>query len=140
MRLHKNAKVELLRRVPLFSRCTKKELAALAAEADELDVRSGKTLAREGDRGREFIVIVDGAAEVRKNGRRINRLGPGDFLGEIALISGSPRTATVTATADCDLLVLTQRSFQRVIESVPSVQGSVMRALAERLEADARRR
>jgi CRP-like cAMP-binding protein len=100
-------------------------------------VPAGKKLARQGDRGREFIVIVDGAADVQKNGRRINRLGSGEFLGEIALISGAPRTATVTTTAESHLLVLDDRAFRRVIERIPSVQGSVMRALSERLQADA---
>jgi CRP/FNR family cyclic AMP-dependent transcriptional regulator len=137
VRLRKNAKVELLKKVPLFSRCTKKELEALAAETDELDVPAGKPLTQQGDRGREFMVIVAGAADVTKNGRRINRLEAGDFLGEIALISGAPRTATVTTTSESLLLVLTDRGFRRVIQKMPSVQASVMRALSERLQADA---
>lgn len=134
--MRKDAKVELIRSVPVFSHCTKRELAALASEADEVAVREGKTLTRQGEVGREFLVIVDGAADVHKHGRRINRLGAGDFLGEIALISGAPRTATVTTTADSRLLVLTDRSFRRVIEKMPSVQGSIMKALSERLWAD----
>src|SRR5579884_3621967 len=122
MRMRKDAKVELIRSAPVFSHCSKRELQALA---------------RQGDRGREFIVIVDGAADVQKNGRRINRLGSGEFLGEIALISGAPRTATVTTTAESHLLVLDDRAFRRVIERIPSVQVSVMRALSDRLTADA---
>lgn len=137
MRLRKDAKVELIKTVPLFSRCTRRELAALAAEADELVVRDGATLTRQGERGREFIVIVDGSADVCRNGRTINRLTAGDFLGEIALISEAPRTATVTTTAESLLLVLTGRAFRRVVEQVPSVQASVLKALAERLQADA---
>jgi CPA2 family monovalent cation:H+ antiporter-2 len=137
MQLRKDAKVELIRSVPLFSRCTKRELSALAAELDEITVPAGKTLTRQGDTGREFLVIVDGEAEVRKNGRRINRLSGGDFLGEIALISGAPRTATVTTTAESRLLVLTDRGFRRVVQKMPSVQGSVLRALSERLTNDA---
>jgi CRP-like cAMP-binding protein len=128
-----NAKMELLRSVPLFAHCTKKELQALAREADELDVAAGTTLTQEGAHGREFLVIVEGSAEVRRNGRRINRLGDGDFLGEIALLSGAPRTATVTTTSDTHLLVLTDRAFRRVADTMPSVQGSLMHALAERL-------
>ena len=137
MRLRKNAKVELLKAVPLFSHCTKKELEAVAAETDELGVADGTTLTRQGEHGREFVVIVDGSADVHSNGRRINRLGAGDFLGEIALISGAPRTATVTTTSASVLLVLTDRAFWRVVKRVPSVQGSIMRALSERLQADA---
>jgi CRP/FNR family cyclic AMP-dependent transcriptional regulator len=137
MRLHKNAKIELIKSVPLFSRCTKKELAAIAMEADELVLPEGRELTKQGERGREFIVIADGSADVSKNGRRINRLGPGDFLGEIALISGAPRTATVTTTSRTQMLVLTDRAFSRLIDAMPSIQRSVLKALSERLQADA---
>jgi CRP/FNR family cyclic AMP-dependent transcriptional regulator len=137
MQLRKNAKIELIKGVPLFSSCSKKELEAIAAQADELNVPKGKTLTREGQRGREFMVIVDGAAEVRKDGRRLNLLGSGDYLGEIALISGGPRTATVTTTSEADLLVLTDRAFSDLTKKMPSIQANVMKTLAERLEADA---
>lgn len=137
MRLRKDAKIELIRRVPLFSRCTRKELAVLAAEADELTLRAGTMLTKQGASGREFMIIVDGAAEVTKNGRKINRLGSGDFLGEIALFTGAPRTATVTTASDTRLLVLTDRAFRRVTEQMPSVQGNIIKALSERLQADA---
>ena len=137
MRLRKNAKIELLKTVPLFARCTRRELDALAAEADELAVPAGRALARQGERGRDFVVIVDGAADVSKNGRRVNRLGSGDFLGEIALVSGAPQTATVTTTAPSRLLVLSDRAFRRVVREMPSVQASILSALSERLQADA---
>jgi CRP-like cAMP-binding protein len=137
MRLGRNAKIELIRSVPLFSRCTKKELGAIALHMDELDVREGTTLTRQGERGREFIVIVEGAADVRKNGRTINRLKSGDFLGEIALISGAPRTATVTATAPSRLLLLNDRDFKQVTREMPSILASLLEALSERLQADA---
>ena len=137
MPLRKNAKIELIKSVPLFSSCSKKELAAIAAQADELVVPEGKTLTKQGDRGREFMVIVDGSAEVRKNGRRVNLLGSGDFLGEIALISGGPRTATVTTTSEVDILVLTDRAFRQLTKQMPSIHKSVVQALSERLQADA---
>jgi len=137
MPLRKNAKIELIKSVPLFSSCSKKELTAIAAQADELVVREGKTLTKQGDRGREFLVIVDGSAEVRKNGRKVNTLGSGDFLGEIALISGGPRTATVTTTSEADLLVLTDRAFRQITKQMPSIHASVLKALSERLQADA---
>jgi CRP/FNR family transcriptional regulator, cyclic AMP receptor protein len=135
--LRKNVKIELIKRVPLFSRCTKKELAAIAGEADELVVPEGRTLARQGATGAEFVVIVEGSAEVRKNGRKINRLGAGDFLGEIALISGAARTATVTTTSEARILVLNDRGFRRLTREIPSLQASVLKALSERLQADA---
>ena len=137
MPLRKNAKIELIKSVPLFSSCSKKELEAIAAQADELVVPAGKTLTKEGDRGREFMVIVDGSAEVRKNGRKVNTLGSGDFLGEIALISGGPRTATVTTTSESDLLVLTDRAFRQLTRQMPSIHASVLKAVSERLQADA---
>ena len=96
----------------------------------------GRVLTREGELGREFVVLVDGGAEVTRDGRRVNLLGAGDFLGEIALISGGPATATVTTTSDSDILILTARSFARVTKEMPSVQESVLKAL-ERLAADA---
>jgi CRP-like cAMP-binding protein len=137
MALRKNAKVKLIKSVPLFSSCSKKELEAIASQADELVVPAGKTLTKEGARGREFMVIVDGAADVRKKGRKINTLGSGDFLGEIALISGGPRTATVTTTSESDLLVLTDRAFRQLTRQMPSIHASVVKALSERLQADA---
>ena len=137
MPLRRNAKVDLLKTVPLFARCSKKELEAIASEADELELPAGRDLAIEGASGREFIVLVTGAADVRRKGRRINTLGGGDFLGEIALLTGSPRTATVTSSSPCHLLVLTDRAFRRVTAAMPSVNEKVMQALAERLAADA---
>ena len=136
MALRKNAKIVLIKSVPLFSSCSKKELEAIAAQADELVVPQGKVLTKEGARGREFMVIVDGSAEVRKKGRRLNLLGSGDFLGEIALLSGGRRTATVTTTSETDLLVLTDRAFSNVTKKMPSIHASVVKALSERLEAD----
>ncbi len=133
--LRKSAKVQLLERVPLFSRCTKRELNALALQADQLGVPAKRELTKQGEVGREFIVLVSGAAEVRKNGRLINRLGPGDFLGEIALLSGSPRTATVLTTEPSEILVLTSRDFDRVVKEIPQLRASLLAALSERLEA-----
>lgn len=137
MALRRNAKVELLRTVPLFARCSKGELAAIAAEADELDVSAGRALTVEGQSGREFVVLVSGSAEVSRKGQQINTLGDGDFLGEIALLTGVPRTATVTTTTPCHLLILTDRAFRRVTHAMPSVGEKVLQALAERLPPDA---
>jgi CRP/FNR family transcriptional regulator, cyclic AMP receptor protein len=136
MTLRKNAKIELLRRVPLFERCSARELGEVAALADELAVPAGKTLAAEGRSGREFLVLVEGAADVRRSGRRVNRLGAGDFLGEIALVTGRPRTATVTTTEPSRVLVLTARDFRRLLEGMPQIAAKVLAALGERLPAD----
>src|SRR5436309_8619885 len=133
--LHRNRKVELLRRVPLFSGCSKKELEQVARLADELDFKSGKTLIKEGAPGREFFVLVDGTAEVRRKGRKIDTAGPGDFFGEMALLTDHPRNATVTTTSAVDALIVTARNFRALVESNPLIALKVMRAVAERLPA-----
>ena len=136
MRLRKDAKIELLKRVPLFSQCSKQELASVAAVADETDLGEGKELTTQGRPGREFIVLVEGEAEVRKNGRKVAALGDGDFFGEIALVTNRPRTATVVATTPVRVLVITDRAFRSLLEHSPGIQGKVLKALAERLAHD----
>jgi CRP/FNR family transcriptional regulator, cyclic AMP receptor protein len=131
--LRKNAKLELLKRVPLFSRCSKQELSEVAMLADELDLPEGRKLATEGASGKEFVIIVEGAADVRRKGRKINTLGAGDFLGEIALIAGVPRTATVTTTEPSRVLVVTAPAFKQLLRDSPSIQLKVLEALAQRL-------
>ena len=131
--LRRNEKVQWIRHVPLFSQCSKRELAQIASIADEIDLREGKVLIREGERGREFFVLLEGNAEVTKDGRKINTVGPGDFFGEIALVSNSPRTATVTAASPVRTLVITDRSFRRLLAEQPEIQRKVLVALAERL-------
>jgi CRP/FNR family transcriptional regulator, cyclic AMP receptor protein len=131
--LRRNEKVELIKRVPLFSNCSKRELDQIAHIADEIDLREGKEMTREGSRGREFFVLLEGNADVTKNGRRVNQLTAGDFFGEIALVSDSPRTATVTATSPVRALVVTDRAFRRLLDGSPEIQRKVLMALAERL-------
>jgi CRP/FNR family cyclic AMP-dependent transcriptional regulator len=131
--LRKNAKLELIKRVPLFSGCSKRELDEVAAIADELSIDKGKELTREGATGHEFLVLIDGSADVRRKGRKINTLGAGDFLGEIALITGTPRTATVTTTSPSRMLVVTARDFRTLLRHMPSLQLKVLEALASRL-------
>ena len=138
MALRSNAKIELLKSVPLFAGCSKNELRQLAKTADEIDLRQGTVLTREGRPGREFFVLIDGTAEVTKKGKKIADLGPGDWLGEIALITDSPRTATVTATSPVDVLVITDRRFRSVVETMPSIALKVLARVGERLTSDAR--
>jgi CRP/FNR family transcriptional regulator, cyclic AMP receptor protein len=133
--LRKNAKIEALKRVPLFARCSKKELGEIAQIADEIDLPEGKVLTKEGASGREFFVLMDGSAEVRKKRRRIGTLGPGDFLGEIALVTKTPRTATVKTTTPVRALVVSEQNFRRLLEHTPQVQIKVLEALAERVAA-----
>jgi CRP-like cAMP-binding protein len=131
--LRRNQKVELIKRVPLFANCSKRELQQIAGIADEIDLREGKVLTEQGKPGREFFVLLEGSADVAKDGKRINRLGDGDFFGEIALVSRSPRTATVTATSPVRALVITDRAFRQLLEDTPEIQRKVLEALAARL-------
>jgi CRP/FNR family cyclic AMP-dependent transcriptional regulator len=131
--LRRNQKVELIRKAPLFAHCSKRELEEIAQLADEIDLSEGKEMTRQGSRGREFFVLLEGDADVTKDGRRINTLGAGDFFGEIALVSYTPRTATVTATSPVRALVITDRSFKRLLQDIPEIQMKVLSALAARI-------
>lgn len=138
MALGRNAKVELLKKVPLFAGCSKAELRELARTADEIDLRDGQVLTREGRPGREFFVLVDGTVRVTRNGRKLSDLGAGDWFGEIALLTNVPRTATVTATSPVDVLVITDRGFRRVVETMPSIALKVLACVGDRLALDAK--
>jgi CRP/FNR family transcriptional regulator, cyclic AMP receptor protein len=134
--LRKNAKIELIKGVPLFSGLSKRELDEVAAIADEMAVDADAELTHEGATGYEFLVLVDGSADVRRKGRKVNTLGSGDFLGEIALITGVPRTATVTTTAPARMLVITARDFKSLLRRTPSIQLKILEALAARLPGE----
>jgi CRP-like cAMP-binding protein len=128
-----NSKIDLIKRVPLFSKLSKAKLNEVASIADEIDLPKGKSLTREGERGREFFVLIEGEAEVRKSGRRVNTLGPGDFLGEISLITKVPRTATVTTSEPTRALVITDRAFSQLLRDSPEISHGVLEAVGERL-------
>jgi CRP/FNR family transcriptional regulator, cyclic AMP receptor protein len=132
--LRKDGKIELLKTVPLFSHCSKKQLSAIARLADVVPMPAGTKLIVEGAKGREFMVFVEGSGEVRRKGRKVDTLGAGDFIGEVALLSGGPRNATVQTTSDSSLLVVTSRQFWDLLEQAPEIQRSVIKALGERLQ------
>ena len=129
------AKVDLLKGLSLFDQCSKSDLQHVASLADEIDFRAGRVLMREGERGREFYVLLEGTAEVTRKGKKVAELGPGAMIGEMALVSGMPRSATVTSSSDVHLLVLTENRFRRLLAQHPSIQAKVMRSLADRLAA-----
>jgi len=127
-----DAKTELLKQVPLFQRLSKRELAQVAALADEIDFPAGRTLTTEGANGREFVVLVDGIADVSQDGEVVNTLGPGDFLGEIALVTGEPRTATVTTRSPSRLLVMNAAAFRSLLHDAPQLKKRVLATAALR--------
>jgi CRP/FNR family transcriptional regulator, cyclic AMP receptor protein len=133
VQLRKDAKVALIKAIPLFKHCSKKELGEIASIADELDLKDGAMLTREGRGGREFFVIVEGTADVLKGGKRVNSVSEGDFIGEIALVTGQPRTASVQATSPVRVLVITRQNFSKLLDRSPESQRKILLATAERL-------
>lgn len=133
MRLRRDAKIELISRAPLFERCSKRELVAIAGIADQVELGEGRLLVREGELGREFFVLIEGNAEVTQSGRRVATLGPGDFFGEIALVSNVPRTASVKTASPVRALVVTGRDFWTLLDESPGTQRKILEAVADRL-------
>jgi CRP/FNR family transcriptional regulator, cyclic AMP receptor protein len=134
--LHKDAKIELLKGVPLFAGCSKAELAQIAALADELHLPDGRELTHEGATGKEFLIVVEGEGEVMRDGNLVAGLSPGDFVGEIALGTGRPRTATVRTRGPSRVLVIGAPAFRKLMRDVPSIQTNVLIAVAVRLPPD----
>jgi CRP/FNR family transcriptional regulator, cyclic AMP receptor protein len=134
--LTRNTKIDLLKRVPLFADCSKRELQEISLVTDEVDLPAGFQLTKEGASGQEFVLIVEGAADVIRRGKKINTVAGGDFVGEIALVTDEPRTATVRTTEPTQALVLTRRDFRALMKRVPSIQLKVLDAVAARLPAD----
>jgi CRP-like cAMP-binding protein len=131
-RFAKDAKITALKQAPLFEGLSRKQLEHLARLSDDLDSPAGTVLCKEGSVGREFFVIVDGEAEVTKAGQHVATLGAGDFFGEIALIERINRVATVTAATPLRFFVISSRAFDSVLETDPTIERKVLRALARR--------
>jgi CRP/FNR family cyclic AMP-dependent transcriptional regulator len=131
-----SAIVDHLRRVPLFEGMTDRAIEHVAEITHETHFDAGEAVMREGEEGREFLVIVDGALEISRGGAPIGRLGPGDFLGEIALIDGRPRTATATTLAPVKALVIERDAFNGLIDDIGAVRHGILMALTERIRSD----
>jgi CRP/FNR family cyclic AMP-dependent transcriptional regulator len=121
-----------LREVPLFAGLGKKDLEALGRIGDELDVREGKALVRQGELGHEFFVLESGTATVEIDGDKVGDLGPGDFFGEIALIEEDRRTATVTAASDATVIVINGPDFRGLKRTMPKVYETVHAEISKR--------
>lgn len=126
-------KLKLLRSVKLFRLCKDKELGDIASLADEAKIAAGQVLTTEGTPGRECFIIASGRAAVTLRGESLGEVGPGDAVGEMALLDISPRSATVTAITDMEVFVLELRSFGELLERHPSVAKLMLAELARRL-------
>ena len=129
----RSQKIDLLKKVPLFSNLSKRHLNEVAKHADEVSVKAGKVLAQQGKRGLEFVFIVEGKAQVKQDGKVIRHLSSGDFFGEVSLIDGEPRTATVIAETDMTLLVVETRSFDHLLDTIPGLQKKMLASLCKYL-------
>ena len=126
-------KFELLRSVPLFASQGERGIDEISRLVQVVDLPAGRRITTEGEPGREFFVIASGSVKIERQGRHLRTLNAGDFLGEIALIDGGPRTATATTETDAQLLVIAQSDFGVLLERFPEIQTTVLRALTERI-------
>jgi CRP-like cAMP-binding protein len=128
-------KLALLEQVPLFAGLSPEGLQEIGRIADEIDVPAGTALTHEGRHEGYFFIILSGSVRIDRGGRTINTMGPGEFLGEIALLDGGPRTATATTESACRLLSVTNDDFDQLLAGSPSVRTSVLEAVGQRLRA-----
>jgi CRP/FNR family cyclic AMP-dependent transcriptional regulator len=128
-------KLQLLERVPLFAGIPRGGLDEIAAITDEIDVPEGSVLTHEGRHEGYFFIIVSGTVRIERGDRTINTIGAGDFLGEIALLDGGPRTATSTTESECRLLSITHERFRELVDTSASVRSAILEAAGRRLRA-----
>jgi CRP-like cAMP-binding protein len=129
--------LEKLHAVPLFSGCNAKELRQIANLGARLNVRDGTVLTKQGKPGREFFLLLDGAARCLVDGNQVTTFGSGDFFGEMALLDRGPRHATVVAEGPIEVLVLYAGEFDSLMDASPSITRKLLAALAERARANA---
>src|ERR687888_2081082 len=133
VRLPQDEKMRHLQKVDIFEDCTKKQLKAVAAISRVIEVPAGTMLTRIGESGEEFFFILDGSASVDVNRRKRGKMGPGQFFGEMSLLDGEPRSATVRADTDMRLLVILRRNFQTLLSEVPEITRTILVVLSRRL-------
>lgn len=128
-----DSRVAQLKAVPLFAHCTNKQIQFIVTQVEDMDFPTGRVLCREGQSGGDFFILLAGSADVSRKGKRITRMMPGDFFGEIAVVDGGLRTATVTTSAPSRCLVLGPRQFQNVLHQNVDIALGVMKALSLRV-------
>jgi CRP/FNR family transcriptional regulator, cyclic AMP receptor protein len=124
-----------LKDIWLFSNCTQSELRKIRGSLDQAEVDEGQLLVEEGEMGSYLFVIVSGRAQVRRKGRTVSELGPGDHFGELSLLDRKPHSASVVCTTDMEMLILSRRHFDRLLTSVPTITGKMFKSMATRLRA-----
>jgi CRP-like cAMP-binding protein len=132
-KLRQDDKMTYLQRVQLFESCSSRQLRAIARIADVQEVAAGAVLARAGDPGDRFFVIVDGAARIEVSPQKQSRISPGEFFGEMSLLDGEPRSATVTADTAMRLLVIQRRDFMTLLGEVPALTERILVTLCQRV-------
>ena len=136
-KVRRDAKLQLLGGVPLFAGCSKADLRWVAGATAEESFAAGAEVIREGEQGFDFFVIAEGEADVRRSGRKVGTMGPGEVFGEIALVADVPRTATIVARTDLVVLTISDIDFRELVVDQPSIARNVLRSLGERIAADA---
>lgn len=126
-------KLDLLHSIPLFSRLGRREIERLGQLVDEVDVPAGRVLMRQGDRGSEMFILASGRVRVERDGQIVAERGAGEVVGEIALLSEGPRTASVTTVEPARLFVVAHREFHSLMDEMPSIRLAVLESLAQRL-------
>lgn len=130
----RNAKMDLLRQVTLFSGCSKRELGEISRITDEITFPAGKTLIKQGDPGQQFFIVLAGTVDVTRDGQRLPaERGGSEFYGEISLVSASPATATVITTEPVRALVIAPRAFEALLDRSPAIQRRILHSFSERL-------
>lgn len=129
----RSSAADQLANVPLFSALSKRDLQRVAKASDEVQMAAGRMLVEQGRTGHEFFLILEGEAVVRRNNRKVAELGPGQYFGELAILDRGPRSASVVANTDMRVLVLGQREFVGVVDSIPGMAYKMLTSMAQRL-------
>ena len=124
---------QTLARIPIFSECSRKELKAISKLVTPVEVKAGKELTRQGDPGREFMIIASGTATVIRDNEKVASRGPGDFFGELAVLAGVPRTATVVADTDMTVEALNRQEFSSLLDESPILAKKILVGAVQRL-------